>query len=229
MLVNIIIDVILVAIVIIGAIVGYKRGFFITVTGPVKWFAALLLSFLLCDFVASEFILPLIEGPLTGQLTDYLTEKCAHITGENITEELPTLLKLAAGAAGIDISLIEGTDSASVIAEIVNKLASPAIELFAIIIAFVLLYILLKLFLGIILKILNYFFKHGPLGVLNSALGLVFCAAFSFVISWLLVVIFGYVIHLDAISQYSWVNEFSGGYVYKFLDSITPLDLLLSF
>jgi len=130
---------------------------------------------------------------------------------------------------GVDITALEGNDTASLIAEIVEKLASPAINLFAVIISFVVLYILLKLFLGIIIKILDGIFSIGPIGVVNSVLGLIFGASFAFVIAWLLVIVFGYVISIPAVAEIEWIRSFTGGYVYKFLDSITPLDLLLSF
>lgn len=229
MLFNIIVDALLVAVVIIGAVIGYKSGFFLTITKPVKWFAALLLAFLLCEIVAANIVTPLIEAPLTNQITEYLTEKCGEMTAESASKDLPTLLKLAAVIVGVDIASFEGSDSASLISEIVDKLATPAIELFSVIISFVVLYILLKLFLGIIIKILDSIFSIGPIGVINSVLGLIFGAAFAFVIAWLLVILLGYVISIPAVAETEWVQSFTGGYVYKFFDSITPLDLLLSF
>lgn len=229
MLYNILFDVLLVAIVIVGGIIGYKRGFILTITKPVKWFASLLLAFLLCEVVATNIVVPLIEAPLTNQLSEYLTEKCGEMTSETVSQDMPTLLKLAAGAVGVDITAFEGSDSASLIEEIVDKLASPAINLFAVIISFIVIYILCKLFLGVIIVILNKIFSLGLIGIINSALGLIFGSCFAFVLSWLFVVIFGYVISIPAVAEYAWVQEFSGGFVYTFFDSITPLDLLLSF
>ena len=229
MLLNIIIDIILVAIVIVGGIIGFKRGFFLTITKPVKWFLSLLLAFVLCELVAQSLVTPLIEAPLTNQLSEYLTEKCGEMTADTVSEDMPTLLKLAAGAVGVDIAAFNGNDSEALITEIVDKLASPAINLFAVILSFILIYVLSKLFLGIIIKILNKIFNLGPIGALNSVLGIVFGAAFAFVISWLVVVLFGYVISIPAVSELTWAQNFDGGYIYNFFDSITPLDLLLSF
>ena len=41
MLAKIIVDILIIAIVGIGTFIGVKRGFFMTVTKPVKWFAAI--------------------------------------------------------------------------------------------------------------------------------------------------------------------------------------------
>jgi hypothetical protein len=229
MLVNIIIDIILVAIVVVGGFIGYICGFFVTVTKPVKWFLALLLAFLLCDVVATNIVVPMIEAPLTNQLSEYLTEKCGEMTQDSVSDEMPTLLKLAAGVVGVDITAFEGNDSAAIIAEIVDKLASPAINLFAVIVSFIVLYFVLKLLLGLLIKILDAIFSVGPIGVINSVLGMLFCAAFAFVMTWLLVILFGYIISVPAIAETEWAKEFTGGYVYRFFDSFTPLDLLLSF
>ena len=230
MLVNIIIDAILVAIVIIGGVIGFKKGFILTITQPVKWLCALLLAFLLCEFVGENIIVPMIEDPVTNQITEYLTEKCGEMTKETVSEDMPTLLKLAAGVIGIDITAFEGSDSSALIAEIVDKLALPAINLFAVIVSFILLYIILKLCLGLVIKLVDVLiFDKGLIGGVNKALGAIFGAAFAFVLTWLIVMVFGYVISIPALAEAEWVAKFTGGYVYRFFDSITPLDLLLSF
>ncbi len=230
MLVNIIIDVILVAIVIVGGFLGFKKGFILTITKPVKWLCALLLAFLLCEVVSEHIVVPLVEEPITNQITEYLLEKCGEMTKETVSEDLPTLLKLAAGVIGIDVNAFEGNDSAALIGEIVDKLALPAINLFSVIISFVVLYIIFKLCLGIVIKIVDVLiFERGLIGGINKALGAGFGAAFAFFITWIVVMIFGYIISIPAIADAEWVKEFSGGFIYKFFDSITPLDLLLSF
>ena len=229
MLVDIIVDIVLLTIVVVGGILGYRYGFVITITKPVKWFAALLLAFLLCEVVATNIVVPLIEAPLTNQLTEYLTEKCGEMTKETVSAQMPTLLKLAAGFVGIDITAFESGDSTALIAEIVDKLASPAIKLFAMILAFFALYVFFKLFLGLIIKLLDRIFSIGAIGVVNSALGLIFGAAFAFVIAWLLVVLIGYIISIPKIAEVEWIKNFNGWFIYDFFESFTPLDLLLSF
>jgi hypothetical protein len=59
--------------------------------------------------------------------------------------------------------------------------------------------------------------------------GVVFGAAFAFVLAWLLVILWGYVISIPMLAEIEWIQSFNGGYVYRFFDAFTPLDLLLSF
>ena len=115
MFAKILIDVIVSLIVVAGAVFGIKRGFLITVARPIKWFAALFIAFSLCTPVAQGIIKPLIDAPITNQISGYLLEKCADITAENASEKLPTLLKIAAGIAGVDVGAIEGNTSAEII------------------------------------------------------------------------------------------------------------------
>ena len=226
---NIIVDIIIVLLLLLGAFLGFKRGFFYTATKPIKWFAAILLALTLSTTVATSIVQPIIEDPITNQISDFLTEKCENLTPENAKEELPTLVKLAAGLADIDIDSIDGETTAEFISQTVDKLSKPLIYLLAVIISFFAVYFLSKLLLAIILAILNRIFLDGVLGVVNKILGLVIGAFFAFVVLWLAVILFGYVISIPAIAATDFAKSFDGGYVYKFIKSMSPLDLLLSF
>ncbi len=226
MFTNVLVDIIIVLTILIGAFIGYKRGFFLTITRPVRWFAALLLAFSLCDVVASGIIQPLIEAPLTNQISEYLTEKCGDITPDTVNEKLPTLLKLAAGLVGVDVN---GFSGENIIAAITESLAAPAIHLFAVIISFFLIYILSKLLLNVVILILNSIFDNGIIGLFNKILGVFFGTAFSFLIAWVAVMLFGYLVSIPAIADGEWAQGFTGGFFYNLLKSISPLDLLLSF
>ena len=229
MLFKILVDVILVLVIIVGAIFGFKRGFFLTVTKPVKWFLAFLLAFALAGPVADSVIQPIIEEPVTNQLTEYLEEKCEGITPENADKKLPTLLKLAAGAFDIDVNKIGEDGEGSFISAIVDELALPAVHLVSVILSFFLTYILAKIALSISISLLNHVFEVGVLDTFNKALGLVFGAAFAFVAAWLLVVVFGYVISIPAVAKTEFASSFEGGLIYNFFKKMSPLDLLLSF
>ncbi len=229
MLFKILIDVVLVLIVIIGAAVGIKRGFFLTVTKPVKWFLAFLLAFALANTVADTIIQPIIEEPLTNQLSGYLEEKCEGITPENANKKLPTLLKLAAGAFDIDVNTIGEDGDGNFIEAVVDELALPAVHLVSLILAFVLTYILSKIVLSISISLLNNVFEVGVLDTFNKVLGFVFGAAFAFVAAWLLVVVFDYVISIPAVAKTDFASSFDGGLIYDFFKKMSPLDLLLSF
>ena len=53
--------------------------------------------------------------------------------------------------------------------------------------------------------------------------------ALAFIVCWALASVFELVMNLPVFVGQAWVNEFTGGFVYKFLKSINPIDILLSF
>ena len=226
---DIIVDAIIVILFLLGAFLGYRKGFFFTATKPIKWFAAIILALSLSGTVASAVVVPIIEEPITNQISDYLTEKCDEITPENAKDELPTLVRLAAGLADVDIESIEGETTAEFIFSTVDKLAEPLIYLIAVIISFFGVYFVSKFVLAILLAILNKIFLTGVLGVCNKILGLVVGLFLAFVLLWVAVMLFGYVVSIPSIAETDFAKTFDGGFIYKFIKSMSPLDILLSF
>lgn len=229
MFANIVVDLIIVSIVLFGAFLGIKRGFILTLAKPVKWIASIFIALTLCNSVANSIVQPMIEAPITNQISSYLTEECAEITAENASEELPTLLKLAAGIVGVDVNSITGDNASDYISEIVDKLALPAIHLIAIVISYIALYILAKILLSLAVSLINSILSGGIFGVANKILGFVFSTFLAFVAAWLLVALFGYIINIPALREVGWIGSFKGGYVYRFFKEISPIELLLSF
>ena len=223
------IDVFICLLIVAGTFFGSKRGFFLTATRPIKWFASIILAFTLSGIVASSIVQPIIEAPITNQISEYLTDKCDNITPDNLDEKLPTLLKLAAGLADVDIESIEGNTTAEFVSQTVEKLASPVIYLISVIISFIAVYFISKILLKILLKILNNVFDSGVLGIFNKVLGAVIGALFAFVIAWIFVTLFGYMISIPSLSDTDFVKAFDGGHIYNFIKRMSPLDLLLSF
>lgn len=223
------VDLIIIAIIAVGAIVGISRGFILTLAKPVKWVAAILIALCLCNPVANEIVQPMIEAPITNQISEYLTEECSDITAETAGKELPTLLKLAAGIVGVDVTSMTGENASEYISEIVSKLAVPAIHLISVIIAYLALYFLSKLLLALAVSLINSIFSGGIFGIVNKILGFVFSTTFAFIIAWLVTALFGYIIHLPSLADVQWISSFEGGFVYKFFKEISPIDLLLSF
>ena len=164
MLINILIDAVIVAIVVGGAIIGISNGFVSSVARPVRWVASIVLAFSLCTPFADALIFPMIEAPITNQISSYLVEKCSHITAQNVGEELPTILKIAAGFAGIDVTALGTDGSLEFIPQLVDKLAYPTIHLISVVISFFAVYFLSKLVLGILLAIINHAFDGGIFG-----------------------------------------------------------------
>ena len=227
MLANIIFDAVLVILMLIGIIVGAKRGFVGTVAKPVKLALSIWLSFSLSGFFAEKLVKPIISSPITSKLTSFLIEKYSYITAAQ-SGELPLLIRVAAALADVDPALIS-EEGEQYIVILVNQITDPVVTLIALVITFILLYIILRLVLSLLLWLIESIVDDGFVGVTNRIVGCIFTFVLSFVISWCVVAVSDFVFHIPAISEIAWVAEFDGGFVYKFFKSISPIDLLLSF
>ncbi len=225
---NVIIDVILCAIVVIGCIIGFKVGFVSLVAKPVKAVLAIIFAFVFCTGVADAVMTPMISTPVTNYLVDFMNEKCAGITAENYAEELPTLLKLAASVFGIDLSETVAGTSGSVLEGLVETLTAPVINVVSIIISFVVVWIVSKILLSLIFFLINALLK-GPLGALNGILGCIVSTILAIVIAWGVAVLLEFVFHTAAFEGNALIEEFEGGFFYRFFNTYSPLELLLSF
>ncbi len=229
-MVNIIVDIVLILVVLAGFILGIKRGFIKTVAKPVKLALAIVIAFSFAAPASEAFIEPTVKEPISNQIEGVLLEKSETLTPENMNEELPTLLKIAATVFNIQIDGVSAdADSEEIIAQIVDKLISPAVHIISTAIAFLVLYIVSNIALSILLSILNSVFDTGFVGTVNKILGAVFSTALFVIFAWLLTLLFTYIIHAPALAQQEWVKNFDGGFVYDFFNKFNPIDWLLSF
>ncbi len=226
MLANIIFDAVLVLLMLIGIIVGAKRGFVGTVAKPVKLALSIWLSFSLSGFVAEKLIKPVISSPITSKLTSFLVDRYTGITAAT-SGELPLIVKVAAAMADVDPALITA-EGEQYIVVLVNQITDPVVTLISLIISFIALYIVLRLVLSLLLWLLESMVDDGFVGVTNRIVGCIFTFILSVVVSWCAVAVADFVFHIPAVSDVAWVAEFNGGFIYKFFKSISPIDLLLS-
>ena len=138
---NLIVDLVLLAILLAGLILGYKRGFVKTVAKPVKLVAVWVCTIKSCSAFAARFIAPLIQTSVTEKLSEFLQENYKHITESNASEELPTLLKIAAGLFNIDIQQVAEDAGAALTQKLAETFTAPLVSLASIVIAFVVLLI----------------------------------------------------------------------------------------
>jgi uncharacterized membrane protein required for colicin V production len=226
---NIIVDLIIIGIVVAGAIIGICRGFFLTVIKPIRWFATLAIALALATPVANAIIQPMIEAPITNQISSFLVDKCSDITAETADKELPTLLKFAAGAVGIDVTALQGSNPEEYIESLVDALAVPAVHIVAVIVSFFILYFVVKILLNLLISVLNKILDGGLFGVVNKTLGCIFNTLLALIVAWAFTSVFEYFISLPFLAEQAWTESFTGGFVYKLFKSISPIDLLLSF
>ena len=232
MALNIILNALLILIIAGGFTFGLKKGFISLAAGPIKFFLTLGIAFTACGAVAASTIAPAIEAPIASYVSDFLYKNCPDISAANVVEELPTMLKLAAGLAGLDIvEIANGADSAgtAIIEEISSILTAPVVDLFSVIIAFALVYIVAKIILTLIFYVINLGCKKGFVGGVNKLIGVVFGLCFSIIIAWGLVAVLELAFHSPAFADNALVADFEGGFLYGFFREYSPVELLLSF
>ena len=172
--------------------------------------------------MSDNYIKGFIQAPIANHLKTFLQERCAGLTAENVSSELPTLLKLSAVVSGKDINEIVGNSTTGVLDSIVSELTDPIVHVIGIIVSFIIVYIVARIIFTLLVLLIDVIVSKGPLGIINKALGFVFGLAFSVIIAWVLV----------AVSEFAmgFVGyKFDAGAVYEFLNGFNPLDLLLSF
>jgi len=232
MVLNVILNVVLCAMIALGALFGIKRGFISMAARPVKLFAALAIAFAVCGVFAETVVYPIIEAPISNYVKDFLYANCEGLTAGNVNDELPTLLKIAASMFGISISEVANSAEnagAAVLDAIVENLTAPVISVIADIISFVVVYFIAKLVLSLALWLINAIFKSGVFGLLNKTLGIIFGTACSIIAAWALVAVLEFVFHSTALQNNELIAEFEGAFLYKFFSTYNPIELLLSF
>ena len=227
MLANIILDLILVTLLVLGAIIGAKRGFIATIAKPVKLAMSIGFSTIFCKWFGTAFVQPIISKPITNKLSELLLEKYSEISAET-SGGLPTIIKLAAGLSGIDLGAIT-SDGDEYIYTLIDKITEPVVRIAATVISFLVLLVVFSIVFAIIIWLLDKLINRGIIGRANQIIGAIFTFCFSFVIAWAIASVTDFVFNLPAFSDLSWVQEFTGGFVYRFFKSISPLELLLSF
>ncbi len=223
---DIIVDIVLWVILLIGCLWGIKVGFVKTVAKPAKFIMAVFLAISLASVVGSVFIKPMVQEPIITKLTEYFTEKIGE--GVAATEELPTLVKFAASLAGIDLEAISSAEAqADMVNAVIVAITDPVLDLISSVLAFFLLYIVLKLLLSFVFAIIDSIVDNGVLGIVNRALGCVVMTFMAFTVAWGLCAISDLILNVPVINEQAWVQDFNGGGLYNFFKGLSPIDLLL--
>jgi uncharacterized membrane protein required for colicin V production len=216
-------------IIVLGAIIGVVSGFVKIAAKPVKLIAAIVIAFSFCTPVAEKVVSPVIESSVTNYVSDFLDEKVDSLTPENVDEELPTILKVAAAIFGVDIKAVLEDNSENTVDTIVSTLAAPVVSIIAVVIAFIGLYILSKIGISLLLFLLDAVFKNGIFGIFNKILGFVFSTIIAIAAAWAMAVLISFVFNLPAFASNEAIRSFDGGFFFRFFNDYNPVELLLSF
>ena len=230
MFINVLFDIILVGILLAGALVGIKNGFIDTVARPVKFVLAIVLAFTLANTVGEFLVEPMIGPAISHKFSSILIEKYSDMTVDTVERDLPTLVKIAASICGVDVQgVASASGGASVIEAVANSVTAPVVDVISLIFGFVIAYFVAKIILKFLLIFVNTVVNNGLAGKLNRTLGCVVTLFLAFVVGWAFTSVSEFVMNIPAIASIGGVENFTGGPVYRFFRTFTPLDLLLSF
>ena len=223
---NIIVDIALAIILLIGVFWGLKKGFVKAIAKPAKFILALLIAISLSSLVGEKVVKPMVQKPIVNKLSESLTAKIEK--GIEDTDDLPTLVKVAAELADVDMnSIAEGHATGEMVDAILVAVTDPILNLISSVIAFVLLYIILRIILGLAFAFINSIIDNGPVGSVNRALGCVVMTVFMFMVAWLLCITSDIILNVPAISRSEAVQGFTGGWLYNLFRRLSPIDMML--
>ncbi|MBQ9070295.1 MAG: CvpA family protein [Clostridia bacterium] len=210
-------DGILAIVVVIGLLLGYKRGFFGTITKPLKVIASICLTVVIAAPIINAWTRPLFVGKVETWVYNSLIENSANITGENAAESMPVVLKLLAEMLKVDISGI-GADATTeeILQAISTSMATPVGNLIAVVVTYAVLFIALMLILTVLIALLDVLFTKGILGRINKFLGLLLGGVIAAVLACVIANI-----------AYKISPTFAGGPVSEFFKNLNPFAVIM--
>ena len=187
---NIIIDLILVAILVVSAVFAAKKGLIGTIFSLASTVVAIALSLMLCAPVSGfidntfvnkpvkQYILSAVDSTSIGKSYDQAIENI-DVAGK--IEAMPQSLKSVLELANVDVDEMVAkakavqNDTASAKDELINKIAAPISATISKVIALVVLFAVLSIGLWVVAKLITAVFNALPLGKsLNKFGGLAF-------------------------------------------------------
>ncbi|MBR6572434.1 MAG: CvpA family protein [Clostridia bacterium] len=182
---NIILDVVVVAIVLICAFLSAKRGFVRALLETVGFVLAIMIAINIsspvADFVYDKVVSPTIEKKVVTTIDEATSGTSAAIT-DTIWEKLPKFVSNAAEKSGVtkdtvSNKLVSGTDSAAIAQNISQEILAPIVTTVIKYIATAVLFLILLFVVKLLARIINKLFKKSLFGGANAALGGVLGAA----------------------------------------------------
>ena len=226
---NFVFDLILLCILAGGSYAGIKFGFIKIAAKPIKTVASLSFALLLCKGVGTAVISPIIQAPVTNYIKDFMYTNCANLTPDNVSDEIPTLLKMAGAAFNVNMNAASSVSTDKLLDSLVFNLTSPTVNFIGVIIAFVILLLIGRLLISLGVYLVNSYCQSGVIAKVNKVMGFVLAGLLSLLFVWAFVSVLEFFLHLPMFDNSAAVQGFTGGFIYRMFVSLSPLELLLSF
>lgn len=208
MFLDLLVDVILLAVIIGGCVFGYRTGFFRLVSSYVRGVLCLILSLSLCKGVGDRLLLPMIYAPIRDLAYGYLREGRDGLAS-SIDRLLPAFSDLSVSPS--DFSDPSGIE---VMADGIAGLASTALSRAF---AFILIFALSRLAFRFFISLVDGIAGIGPIGTVNRLLGATLCSVCAFSVALVIASAIDYAFGLDGLVNSRLVSEFEGGPIYRIL------------
>ncbi len=232
-MVNIIFDIIIVAIIVLGTIIGAKRGFFKAVlrtfTGLITVIVAYFATEPLSKFINDRFIYHNLEGKISNAVNSHLTNADIYLDPAVLADAVPDSLGVIASLAGYDIkelAISASEKGQNIIATFIENASSVISGIISSLIAFVVLLVGVYVVLRVLACVLDLIFSSIPvLKKINRTLGMIFGFLCSLINSWIFVIASYSIINLIRASSPGFLADFSrdATYLYKFFTNFNPI------
>lgn len=228
MLLNLVFDVILILLLVLGSYFGYTRGFFRMVARPMRLVLCFGISIAFCRPLGESLIAPLIEAPITNYIEELMLEKLTSISPDASVTEIPTVMRIAAVIfdlpAETTIDTAEGT-----VEQIISSLCAPVVDMISVAFAFMILFLLLRIAFNLLVDLADGILSIGVIGSLNRFFGVILSCMVAFVAAWTFTQGLDLLLRTPLLLDSEITRDFDGGPIYRFFISFSPLRLLLSF
>ena len=221
-------DAILVLIMLIGLIRGYRAGLITLLFKRFRGLAAMVLAFVFARPLASVLDL---SAKITAPVKDLLLEYVKDSAPDDMATRVPTVIKSLAHLFHVDITG-HANDAASAggdyIEIFVESASAPLANTLAVVGAFIVVLVGAFIVLWIAGKVINVVFKLPILKQINTLCGAVAGLFFFGVFAWILCKLS--VFAIDLVPNVEFLNHFDieSTIIGKFLFHLDPMKLLLS-
>ena len=219
----IVLDVIVIAIVVLFAMIGYKSGFVKTLIELIGWVAVLLFATALANkistFIFDSFISSIIHNAIDDSITEF-----GHNGVKEFFNKMPEYLRNLLNAYGVSFeSVSESIGIDNVSSALVEQLKTPIVSLISFLLN-VIIFVLGIILVRVLARVCNSVVSRIPLvSTINRALGFVSGVAKGFVISIVICWIFVFVVMFSGDAFGITGETINDTQLIRYLNELNPL------
>ncbi|MDD5952685.1 MAG: CvpA family protein [Oscillospiraceae bacterium] len=225
---SILLDAVVVAIVVLFALLGLRKGFFRSLMGLIGAIAALIAALTVGRFLSDWLYDTWGRALLTDAVTNALADSGAS-TAEGIATALPSYLQpvldFAGGTKGLETLL---SASSGKVAGVVVKVLEPAVTNLLMVLLTIVLFLVFLLIVRLLLRLLDRVTHVPVLRQVNGLLGFLLGMCKGLLIVWLLCILTTALLPLWSGSGQWLKTAVDGSYLFRTLSGINPFVAWLS-